>query len=63
MNVYGYVGTTICDVAYICRYDNISDVVYIKPESFDRNSTTQMAEEIGKLNKVMAYIVIWPIYG
>jgi len=46
-------------------YDNISDVVYIKPESFDRNSTTQMAEEIGKLNKVLAaakrpYIIIGP---
>ena len=47
------------------KNDVISDVVYIKPESFALEATSQMAEEIGRLNTALVkekrpYLLIGP---
>ena len=33
------------------RRDDISDVIYVKPESFQANATRQIAKEVGQLNR------------
>jgi hypothetical protein len=45
--------------------DNISDIVYVEPERFDRLRTTQIAAEIEKINETMIaeerrYVLIGP---
>jgi hypothetical protein len=47
------------------KYDSISDIVYVKPQEFQRNATEQMAEEIGRINAVLSrekrpYLLIGP---
>jgi CheY-like chemotaxis protein len=47
------------------RYDNIADIVYVKPQDFKVDATVQMAEEIGGINTVLArekrrYLLIGP---
>ena len=46
-------------------YDAIDDVVYVKPECFDRAATQKIAEEIGQLNRKLhkeerPYLLIGP---
>jgi len=47
------------------RVDNVSDVVYVKPEAFDKMKTKEMAREIEAINRKMVvngqrYILIGP---
>ena len=47
------------------KYDNISDIVYVKPQAFQINATEQMADEIGRINAVLSrekrpYLLIGP---
>lgn len=47
------------------KIDNVTDVIYVDKEIFDKSRTEQMAEEIDKLNKLMIaenkkYILIGP---
>lgn len=48
-----------------CVIKNIQDIVYVKPEAFDKSKTLSMVEEIGKINKKLTgekkpYILIGP---
>lgn len=45
--------------------DNISDIVYVEPEKFDRLRTVRIAEEIEKINELMrsegrGYVLVGP---
>jgi hypothetical protein len=43
--------------------DYIKDIVYVSPENFDSAKTTEIAEEVGKINKTLAgkpYLLIGP---
>lgn len=45
--------------------EDVTDIIYIKEDTFDKSKTQEMAEEIGRLNKEMAekgrnYILIGP---
>ncbi len=47
------------------KYDNISDIVYVKPQAFQINATEQMADEIGRINAMLSrekrpYLLIGP---
>jgi hypothetical protein len=47
------------------RMQEITDVIYVRPESFDRSSTAAIAREVGALNKELAregrlYLLIGP---
>lgn len=47
------------------KYENISDVIYVKPNEFKIDATVQMAEEIGGINALLAkekrrYLLIGP---
>lgn len=47
------------------KYDNISDIIYVKPNNFKIDATAQMAEEIGGLNALLAkekrrYLLLGP---
>lgn len=47
------------------KIQNISDIIYVKPETFDNTKTLEMADEIDKLNSKMqsrgkSYVLIGP---
>ncbi|MFO7666822.1 MAG: PEP/pyruvate-binding domain-containing protein [Desulfobacterales bacterium] len=47
------------------KYENISDIVYVKPNSFKADATVQMAEEIGEINTLLTkekrrYLLLGP---
>jgi len=47
------------------KYENISDIVYVKPNSFKVDATVQMAEEIGEINTLLTkekrrYLLLGP---
>ncbi len=47
------------------KYENISDVIYVKPRDFKLDGTIQMADEIGRFNAILAkgkrrYLLIGP---
>jgi CheY-like chemotaxis protein len=66
--------TTFVDQDIICRtdqamghgaYHNLADVLYVKPDTFDRADTVQIGREVGKLNAALAaagrpYVLIGP---
>jgi len=47
------------------KHDGISDIVYVKPQTFHINATEQMADEIGRINAILSrekrpYLLIGP---